>query len=68
ARPAVVFLDEATSAIDEGLEYALYGLLRSELPDSIVVSVGHRSTLSQFHTRGVELEGEGQWSESTLVG
>ena len=68
ARPAVIFLDEATSAIDEGLEYTLYTLLRTELPDSIVVSVGHRSTLNQFHSRGVELEGEGRWTESELVG
>ncbi|MCQ4119139.1 ABC transporter ATP-binding protein/permease [Rhodococcus tibetensis] len=68
AQPAVVFLDEATSAIDEGLEHTLYTLLRSELPDSIVVSVGHRSTLDQFHSLGVELEGEGRWAESSLVG
>lgn len=67
ARPAVIFLDEATSAIDEGLEHTLYTLLRTELPDSIVVSVGHRSTLNQFHSRGVELEGEGRWTESELV-
>ncbi|QTJ64602.1 ABC transporter ATP-binding protein/permease [Rhodococcus sp. ZPP] len=68
ARPAVIFLDEATSAIDEGLEHTLYTLLRSELPDSIVVSVGHRSTLNQFHSLGVELEGEGRWTETSLVG
>ncbi|AOW94686.1 ABC transporter ATP-binding protein [Rhodococcus sp. WMMA185] len=67
ARPAVVFLDEATSAIDEGLEFSLYTLLGSELPGSIVLSVGHRSTLNQFHSRRVELEGEGRWSESELV-
>ena len=32
-RPKVVFLDEATSAVDEGLEHMLYELLRTELPD-----------------------------------
>ena len=49
ARPEVVFLDEATSALDEGLEHALYTLLREELPETVIVSVGHRSTLDRFH-------------------
>lgn len=31
-RPQVVFLDESTSAMDEGLEHALYSLLRTEMP------------------------------------
>ena len=31
-RPAIVFLDEATSATDEGLEHALYRRLRADLP------------------------------------
>ena len=44
------FLDEATSALDEGQEFALYKLLRAELPDSIVVSVSHRSAVGQHHT------------------
>jgi len=65
ARPEVVFLDEATSAVDEGMEAALYELLRAELPDAILVSVGHRSTLSRFHSRQLELVGEGGWEIST---
>ncbi len=63
ARPKVVFLDEATSAVDEGMEAALYTLLRAELPDTIIVSVGHRSTLARFHARGLELAGDGGWRE-----
>lgn len=51
-RPQVVFLDEASSAMDEGLEYAMYKLLRQSLPDAILVSVGHRSSLLEFHTQG----------------
>jgi putative ATP-binding cassette transporter len=65
ARPEVVFLDEATSAVDEGMEAALYDLLRAELPDAILVSVGHRSTLSRFHSRQLDLVGEGAWEIST---
>ena len=65
ARPEVVFLDEATSAVDEGMEAALYELLREELPDAILVSVGHRSTLARFHGRQLDLVGEGAWQIST---
>lgn len=65
ARPDVVFLDEATSAVDEGMEAALYELLREELPDAAIVSVGHRSTLARFHARQLELTGDGAWEVST---
>lgn len=61
-RPQVVFLDESTSAMDEGLEHALYGLLRREMPDSLLVSVGHRSTLAGFHSHRLEVDGQGGWA------
>jgi vitamin B12/bleomycin/antimicrobial peptide transport system ATP-binding/permease protein len=60
-RPKAVFLDEATSALDEGLEFALYQLLRTELPQTIVVSVGHDSSVEQHHQTRLELLGEGAW-------
>jgi putative ATP-binding cassette transporter len=60
-RPKAVFLDEATSALDEGLQVALYRLLRSELPDTIVVSVSHHSAVQQHHQRRLELLGDGAW-------
>jgi vitamin B12/bleomycin/antimicrobial peptide transport system ATP-binding/permease protein len=66
AKPDVVFLDEATAALDEGLEHDLYTLLREELPDLVLVSVGHRSSLEAFHTRRLDLEGEGAWSASAV--
>jgi putative ATP-binding cassette transporter len=59
--PRVVFLDESTSAMDEGLELMLYRLLRVELPDSILVSVSHRETVEQHHDRQLELLGAGGW-------
>jgi vitamin B12/bleomycin/antimicrobial peptide transport system ATP-binding/permease protein len=61
AKPRAVFLDESTSAMDEGLELMLYELLRAELPDTILVSVSHRSTVEQFHDRHLELVGGGEW-------
>ena len=57
-RPKVVFLDEATSALDEGLEFLLYNLVRTELPETILVSVSHRSTVEQHHTHELELLGD----------
>lgn len=65
-RPKVVFLDEATSAVDEGLEYALYHLVRTEVPDTILVSVAHRSTVDQHHTQRLELDGDGSWNLAPL--
>ena len=61
ARPKVVFLDESTSALDEGQEFALYRALRTALPDCIVVSVSHRSTVEQHHDRRLALLGGGRW-------
>lgn len=66
-RPAIVFLDEATSATDEGLEHALYSLLRAALPDCMMVSVGHRSTLDAFHTHRLDLLGAGRWAMGPMA-
>lgn len=60
-RPIVIFFDESTSALDEGLEFMLYQLVRTELPDTILVSVSHRSTVEQHHTHELELFGDGEW-------
>jgi len=50
-KPQWLFLDEATSALDEDSEAALYQLLLERFPDSAIVSIGHRSSLVQFHGR-----------------
>ena len=65
-RPKAVFLDEATSALDDGLEFALYQLLRAELPQTIVVSVGHHGAVEQHHQRHLQLLGEGAWQLSAV--
>lgn len=61
-QPRVVFLDESTSAMDEGLEHALYSLLREHLDETLLVSVGHRATLAQFHTHRLDVDGQGGWA------
>ncbi len=60
-KPDVLFLDEATSALDEQSEAQLYRLLRSELPQTIMVSVGHRSTLHPFHEKKLLWQENAQW-------
>ena len=65
AKPKLVFLDESTSALDEGQEFALYRALRSQLPDCIVVSVSHRPSLDQHHDQRLELLGGGEWRLAT---
>jgi len=50
-QPDWLFLDEATSAVDEATEARLYALIRERLPGTTVISIGHRPTLAPFHTR-----------------
>ena len=54
-RPQIVLLDEATSALDEPTEAALYQLIKTRLPQSIIVSIGHRNTLAAFHNRSLQV-------------
>ncbi|MFV0430823.1 MAG: ABC transporter ATP-binding protein/permease [Alphaproteobacteria bacterium] len=48
-KPKWLFLDEATSALDEGLEYKIYQLISSQLKESTIISVAHKSSVRQFH-------------------
>jgi putative ATP-binding cassette transporter len=66
AKPRAVFFDESTSAMDEGLEAMLYELVRMEVPEVILVSVSHRSTVGQFHGRHLEFVGDGGWCLDAL--
>lgn len=50
-QPDVVYLDEATSALDEPTERYFYDLLVQKLHNSIIISVGHRSTLHAYHNK-----------------
>jgi putative ATP-binding cassette transporter len=56
AQPDWLFLDESTSALDEKLEAEIYRVLRERLPKTTVVSIGHRSTLLEFHARHIEMQ------------
>ena len=61
-KPKVAFLDEATASMDEGLEDAMYRLLKSELPNMTLISVGHRSTLKRYHRQQLQIFVDGSWT------
>ncbi|MSO89553.1 MAG: ABC transporter ATP-binding protein/permease [Rhodospirillaceae bacterium] len=50
-KPNWLFLDEATSSVDEPTETRLYQLVRERLPATTLVSIGHRPSLAAFHNR-----------------
>ncbi|PJG82929.1 ABC transporter ATP-binding protein/permease [Caviibacterium pharyngocola] len=60
-KPAVAFLDEATASMDEGLEDAMYRLLKQALPDTTIISVGHRSTLHSHHQQHLRIHADKSW-------
>jgi putative ATP-binding cassette transporter len=57
--PQYLFLDEATASLDEDSEASLYRLLAEKLPRTTIVSIGHRSTLENFHRRKIVLVRDG---------
>ena len=66
-RPQWLFLDEATSALDESAEQEMYALLLEQLPDTAIISVGHRSTLTYYHDRKLAIDQNGQWRLNDLI-
>jgi putative ATP-binding cassette transporter len=56
AKPDWLFLDEATSALDESSERRLYQTLAEFLPNTTVVSIGHRSSLLPLHQRHLDMQ------------
>ena len=58
-KPDYLFLDEATASLDEPSEATLYALLAERLPQTTVVSIGHRSTLEAFHQRNIGMVRDG---------
>jgi vitamin B12/bleomycin/antimicrobial peptide transport system ATP-binding/permease protein len=59
--PDYLFLDEATASLDEPAEGMLYRLLNERLRHATIVSIGHRTTLRQFHRRHLILTPDGEW-------
>jgi len=66
-KPRWLFMDEATSALDPETEAALLGLLGGRLPETTVISVGHRASLTRYHRRHLRLDGPGAWRLEPLA-
>jgi putative ATP-binding cassette transporter len=49
AKPAWIFLDEATASLDPDAEESLYHILKQRLPSATLVSIAHRPSVAQFH-------------------
>jgi len=56
AKPDWLFLDEATAALDEPTEAEVYRVIQEKLPQTTVVSIGHRSTLAAYHDRRIDMK------------
>jgi putative ATP-binding cassette transporter len=65
-KPDWLFLDEATSAVDEPTEARLYRLVRDRLPRTTLFSVGHRATLRPFHDRQLYVQPDGDGPASIV--
>jgi putative ATP-binding cassette transporter len=58
-RPSIVFLDEATTAMDQSLEELLYSLVPEYAQK--FVSTGDVATIGKFHEHVLTLAGDGTW-------
>lgn len=61
-KPKWVFLDEATSALDEATEQSMYQMMIKMLPNTTIISIGHRSTLLAYHQKRLQLASNGTWN------
>jgi putative ATP-binding cassette transporter len=48
-RPEVILLDESSSALDEKMEEKIYKMIDLVFPDTMLITIGHRRSLFQYH-------------------
>jgi len=60
-KPDWLFLDEATAALPEEDQAALYRLLKEKLAGTTLVSIGHRESLAEYHDKRLV------WQEKRLA-
>ncbi|MBP2633350.1 MAG: bacA 2 [Firmicutes bacterium] len=61
-QPEWLFLDEATSALDDDNQALMYSLVIKKMPNTVIVSVGHRKSIADYHNCKLVLDGVGGWS------
>lgn len=72
-KPDWVFLDEATASLDNEYERKMYQLLKDDLPETTFISIAHRETVIEYHTRHIEILGKRSkddsliWKEKTIT-
>ena len=54
-------LENKQKALDEAIENTAYNLIKQELSNSIILSVGHRSSLIKMHDLILLSKGSGKW-------
>lgn len=65
-KPDFLLMDESTSALDADGEAKLYRAVAETMKDGVMISVGHRSGLVEYHQQVLECQGQGQWALSSL--
>ncbi|WP_051534789.1 ABC transporter ATP-binding protein/permease [Deefgea rivuli] len=65
-KPDFLFMDESTSALDVAGEARLYAAVVECMKDGVLVSVGHRVGLTEYHAQVLECQGQGAWSLAAL--
>src|SRR5262245_34796608 len=58
-RPDWLFLDEATASLPDADQDALYRLLKERLPDTTLISIGHRESLAEHHAKRIAFQSAG---------
>ncbi len=61
-QPEWLFLDEATSALDDDNQTLMYSLVIKKMPNTVIVSVGHRKSIADYHNCKLVLDGLGGWT------
>jgi putative ATP-binding cassette transporter len=64
-KPDIVYLDEASSALDEDTENILYSLIINKLPRTVIISVAHRSSVTKWHNKILNFNKEIKSNEYT---
>eukprot|EP00052_Salpingoeca_macrocollata_P020914 m.177623 g.177623 ORF g.177623 m.177623 type:complete len:671 (-) comp21397_c0_seq1:106-2118(-) len=64
-QPKFAVLDEASSALDLDAERTMHEQCAAH--NITLLSVGHRKSLEQFHTRRLHLHGNGDWTLSDIA-
>ena len=65
-RPDMLFLDEASSAMDGETEELLYAKLQEELPQAAIISIAHRETVARYHQQRWHFSRSGSEQTSSL--